>query len=92
LLHAFFVSTAPDRDTLHRLIDALRPEDVPTAQRVLQALNTSGDPLLAALAGAQLDDEAETESEREAVDRARREIASARTLSHEDVGRKIRHS
>lgn len=87
-----FVSTAPDRDTLHRLIDALRPEDVPTAQRVLQALNVSGDPLLATLAGAQPDDEAETEAEREAIARARREIASGNTISHEDIGRKIRRS
>jgi hypothetical protein len=46
------VSTAPDRDSLHRLIDALRPEDVPTAERVLRALNTGNDPLLAGLAAA----------------------------------------
>jgi len=38
------MSTAGDRDSLHRLIDELRPEDVLTARRVLQAPNTSSDP------------------------------------------------
>jgi hypothetical protein len=86
------VSTAPDRDTLHRVVDSLRPEDVSTAQRVLQALNTSGDPLLATLADGEADDEPETDSEREAVARARGELESGNTVSHDDVSRKLRHA
>ena len=86
------MSTAPDRDSLHRLIDRLRPADIPTAERVLEALNISGDPLLAKLASAPDDDESETDSERGAVGRARRDVNGEKTLSHEDVRQKLRHS
>ena len=37
------MSTPGDRDSLHRLINELRPEDVRTTERVLQALNASSD-------------------------------------------------
>jgi hypothetical protein len=86
------MSTAPDRDALHRLIDELRPEDVATAQRVLQALNLSSDPLLTALRNAPIDDEDETDAEREAAERARREIREGNTLSHEEVKQRLRRA
>ena len=86
------MSIAGDRDALHRLIDELRPEDVGTVQRVRQALNATGDPLLAALTSAPLDDEAETDAEREAVERARKDIREGSTLAHEDVRRKLRRA
>lgn len=75
------MSTAGDRETLHRLIDELRLEDVGTAQRVLQALNASSDPLLAALSNAPPDDETETDAEREAIERARQDVREGNTLS-----------
>lgn len=86
------MSTAIDRDALHRLIDTLRPEDVQTAQRVLQALNATGDRLLAALSKAPVDDEDETASERESADRARRDIRQGQTISQEDVRQKLRRA
>ena len=86
------MSTTRDREALHRLIDELCPGDVETAQRVLQALNASSDPLLAALSNAPLDDEAETDAERDATERARKDIREERTLSHEDVRRKLRRA
>lgn len=86
------MSTAMNRDALHRLIDALRPEDVQTAQRVLQALNASGDPLVATLSNARDDDEEATASERESVDRARRNVQEGQTLSHDDVKRRLRRA
>lgn len=86
------MSTTGNRDDLHRLIDALRPEDVGTAQRVLQALNTSSDPLLAALGNAPLDDEPETDAEREASARARQDIDERKTLSQDEVRRKLRRA
>ena len=92
LSYSSFVSTAPDRDSLHRLIDALRPDDIPTAERVLQALNVSSDPLLATLANAPVDDEAETDSEREATERARRDVRDGKTVSHEEISRKLRRA
>ncbi len=86
------MNTAGDKEVLHRLIDALRPEDVGTVQRVLEALNVSSDPLLAALSQAPVDDEPETDSEREAVARARRDVQEGKTLSHDEVRRKLRRA
>ena len=86
------MNTAGDRDALHRLIDTLRTEDVGTAQRVLQALNVSSDPLLGALRNAPADDEAETDSEREATERARRDLREGKTLSQDEVRRKLRRA
>ena len=86
------MSTAGDRDSLHRLINELRPEDVRTAERVLQALNASSDLLLNALRNAPVDDEAETDAEREATERARKDVREGNTLSHEDVRRKLRRA
>jgi hypothetical protein len=85
-------STAGDRDALHRLIDKLRPEDIGTAQRVLQALNASDDALLTALRNAPADDEAESDAERAASERARRDIEEGRTLSHDEIRRKLRRA
>ncbi len=84
------MSTGGDRDSLHRLVNELRPEDVRTAERVLQALNASSDLLLNALRNAPVDDEAETDAEREATERARTDVREGNTLSHEDVRRKLR--
>lgn len=86
------MNTAGDRDALHRLIDTLRPEDVGTAQRVLQALNVSSDPLLSVLRNAPVDDEAETDAEREATERARRDVREGKTLSHDEVRRKLQRA
>jgi hypothetical protein len=58
----------------------------------LQALNATGDPLLAALTNTPDDDEDETASERESADRARREIQEGQTLSQDEVSRKLRRA
>jgi len=79
-----------DRDALHALIDKLRPEDLGTAQRVLQAFNASDAPLLTALHNAPADDEAESDAERAASERACREIEEGKTLSHDEMKRKLR--
>ena len=86
------MSVSGDRDSLHRLIDELQVEDVRTAQRVLQALNASSDRLVAALRNAPLDDEAETDAEHEATERARKDVREGNTFSHEDVRRKLRRA
>lgn len=57
-----------------------------------RALNASSDPLLAALAEAPVDDEAETDAEREATERARNDLREGNTLSQEDVRRKLRRA
>jgi hypothetical protein len=86
------MNTAGDREALHRLIEQLRPEDVGTAQRVLQALNATSDPLLAALSNAPVDDEPETDDEREATERARDDVREGRTVSHDELRRRLRRA
>lgn len=86
------MNTAGDRAALHRLIDTLRMEDVATAQRVLEALNASRDPLLAALSHAPDDDEGESPEEREAVERARRDVREGRTLPQDEITQKLRRA
>jgi len=45
------------REALHRLIDDLPEQEIPTAARVLEALRATADPVLRTLFSAPLDDE-----------------------------------
>ncbi len=82
------MTTAEARTKLHDLIESLPSEDVPTALRVLEALNSSSDPVPLSLRDIPFDDEPETEEERAAVAEARREIEEGRVIPHEEVMRK----
>jgi hypothetical protein len=62
------------------------------AHRVLEALNASTDPLLLRLSHAPIDDEPETDAEREAVTRAHDDIREGKTLSQDEVRRKLRRA
>jgi hypothetical protein len=62
-------------DTLHRLIDELPESELTAAERFLHYLRVTTDPVLRALIEAPLDDEPETEKERQAVHEAREELA-----------------
>jgi hypothetical protein len=53
----------PMRDTLHRLVDALPESELAVAERFLNYLRATADPVLRALLEAPLDDEPETELE-----------------------------
>ncbi len=77
------------RTKLHHLVESLPSEDVPTALRVLEALNSSADPVPLALRDVPIDDEPETEEERAAVAEARREIEEGRVIPHEEVMRSL---
>jgi hypothetical protein len=70
------------RDTLHRLVDALPESELAVAERFLNYLRATADPVLRALLEAPLDDEPETDEERRAVHEAREELArgEVRTL------------
>lgn len=59
---------------------------------MLQALNASSHPLLAALSNAPPNDEAEIDAEREAIERARRDVREGNTIALEDVRRKLRRA
>ena len=82
------MTTAEARTKLHNLIESLPSEDVPTALRVLEALNSSSDSIPLALRDIPFDDEPETEEERAAVVEARRDIEEGRVISHDEVMRK----
>jgi hypothetical protein len=73
------------RDSLHRLIDELPESELAAAGRFLHYLRATTDPVLRALLEAPLDDEPETEEERQAVQEARAELArgEVRTLLEE---------
>jgi hypothetical protein len=70
------------RDTLHRLVDEIPESELAVAERFLNYLRATADPVLRALLEAPLDDEPETDEERRAVHEAREELArgEVRTL------------
>ena len=80
---------AEERISLHHLIDSLRAEDVPTAQRILEALNATSDSLMRKLLTVPWDDEPETEEERAAVAEARRELEEGKAIPHDEAMRRL---
>ena len=82
------MTTTEARTKLHDLIESLPSEDVPTALRILEALNSSSDAVPLALRDVPLDDEPETEEERAAVAEARRDLEEGRVVPHDEVMRK----
>jgi hypothetical protein len=76
----------PTRDTLHQLIDELPESDLATAERFLQYLRATADPVLRALLEAPLDDEPETDDERCAVHEAPGEVRTLEEMRR-DLGR-----
>jgi predicted transcriptional regulator len=82
------MTTAEARTKLHDLIESLPSDDVPTALRILEALNFTSDPIPLALRDIPFDDEPETEEERAAVAESDRDIAEGRLIPHDEVMRK----
>jgi hypothetical protein len=79
------------RENLHKLIDELPDADLPTAARVLEALNATANahPLILALDAAPEDDEAETPEEAKAVAAAWEERRKGKYLTTQEVRRKL---
>jgi hypothetical protein len=78
---ALRMTTAEARTRLHDLIESLPIEDVPTALRVLEALNSTSDSI-------PIDDEPETDEERAAVAEAHRDFEEGRVIPHDELMRK----
>jgi hypothetical protein len=79
----------PTRDTLHRLIDEPPESELTTAERFLNYLRATADPVLRALLEAPPDDEPETEEERRAVQEAREELVRGEVRTLEEVRREL---
>lgn len=79
----------PTRDSLHRLIDALPESELAAAERFLRYLRATTDPVLRGLLDAPLDDEPETEEERQAVQEARDELVQGMVRMREEVRREL---
>ena len=77
------------RDSLHRLIDELPESELGTAERFLHYLHATADPVLRTLLEAPLDDEPETDEERQAVQEAREELARGEVRTLEEVRREL---
>ena len=78
------------RDSLHRLIDELPESELAAAERFLHYLRAAADPVLRTLLEAPLDDEPETEEERQAVQEGREELARGEVRTLEAVRRELR--
>ena len=77
------------RDSLHRLIDELPESELTTAERFLNYLRATTNPVLRALLEAPLDDEPEADEERRAVQEAREELARGEVRTLEEVRREL---
>ena len=79
------MTTTEARTKLHDLIESLPIDDVPTALRVLEALNSASDPTSLVLRDVSFDDEPETDEERAAVAEAYCDLTEGRFVSHDEV-------
>ncbi len=77
------------RQVLHRLVDALPDQDLPTAARVLEALKLTADPVERSLVAAPLDDEPDDDDFDGGLTEARREAEDGQLASHEEVKREL---
>ncbi len=76
------------RQALHRLVDALPEQDLPTASRVLEALSLTADPVGRALAAARRDDEPDDDDFDGGLSEARKEAVDE-LVSHEELKREL---
>ena len=74
-----------DRATLHRLLDALPEEDLPTAERVLAGLSATADPVTRALLLAPVDDEPDDDDDDGGLTDARAEVERGDVLTTEEL-------
>jgi len=78
------------KERLHELVERLPAEECHAAERYLTYLQEQGDPLLRRLLQAPLDDEAESEDERAAVEEARQDLQGGRVHALSDVRSDLR--
>jgi len=77
------------RATIHRLVDTLAEEDLPTAERVLVGLTATADPVERALRLAPADDEPDADDYDGGLTEARRERDNGEGISTEEMRREL---
>ena len=77
------------REMLHAIVDELPEGDLVTAVRILKGLELAPDPLQIVLANAPLDDEPDDDDFDGGLTEARNEARSGKTISHEEVLRRL---
>jgi hypothetical protein len=73
------------KERLHRLVDRIPEGDVHAAERYLEYLASSDDPVMRALMNAPEDDEPLTPKERKALEEGRRALAEGDVVSDEEL-------
>jgi hypothetical protein len=77
------------KDRLHHLVDTLPESEVPTAERILEALRATADPVAWALDNAPLDDEPDDDDFDGGLTEAREDVAAGRVFTMEEVKRDL---
>ena len=77
------------KDRVHRLVDELPESELTIAERFLQYLRLTTDPVQRALLEAPWEDKPETEEEHQAVQEAREELARGERRTLEEVRREL---
>ena len=79
-----------NREELHRLIDEIPESDLPAIHNYLRSVrDESADPVRYALDHAPLDDEPETEEERQAVEKGKADLKAGRVYTMEEAKREL---
>ena len=79
-----------EREELRRLVDELPENELNAARRYLEFIRDVGkDPVRWALENATLDDEPETDEERERAERADEDFRAGRTTSMDELKREL---
>lgn len=78
------------REELYDLIDRIPESELPAVRSYLRYLaEVATDPVLRNLLNAPLDDEPETEEERQAVQEAKEDLAAGRVVSTDEIKREF---
>jgi Ran GTPase-activating protein (RanGAP) involved in mRNA processing and transport len=84
------LSVTVEREELRRLVDELPENELNAARRYLEFIRDVGkDPVRFALENATLDDEPETDEERERAKRADEDFMAGRTTSMDELKREL---
>ena len=77
------------KEQLHHLVDQLPEREIPTAQRILEALRDTSDPVARLLDSAPMDDEPLTNEDRAAIEEGREQVRRGEVRAWAEVRRDV---